>query len=102
MNIDDYVEWARNTGPIKASPAVTNEHLGVLCLALVSDVGEVANVIVRRVRDGTFNRELFAYELGDVIFHLARLCAVTGIAPSELLNRSRNNIEERVAKRSQS
>ena len=54
----------------------------------------------KRLRDGMLDREHLAYELGDVAYHRARLCAVTGIGPSELLDRSRRNIEARLAKQS--
>ena len=99
MTIDEYVEWARNVGPEKTTPAATAEHLALLTLGLVGDAGEVADLVRKRLRDGTLDRDHLAYELGDVAFHWARLCAVTGIAPSELLDHSRRNIEARLAKR---
>jgi NTP pyrophosphatase (non-canonical NTP hydrolase) len=99
MNIDDYVDWARRVGPEQTTPDATAEHLALLGLGLVGDAGEVADLLRKRLRDGTLDRVHLAYELGDVVFHWARLCAVTGIAPSELLERSRRNIEARLAKR---
>jgi NTP pyrophosphatase (non-canonical NTP hydrolase) len=102
MNIDEYVEWARGVGPEKTSPDATAQHLALIGLGLVGDAGEVADLLRKHLRDGTLDRDHLAYELGDVLYHWARLCAVTGIAPSELLDRSRRNIETRLAKRSQS
>jgi NTP pyrophosphatase (non-canonical NTP hydrolase) len=99
MDIDDYLKWARSMGPETTSPEATAEHLALLALGLVGDAGEVADLVRKRLRDGRLDRDHLAYELGDVAFHWARLCAVTGIAPSELLERSRRNIEARFAKR---
>jgi len=75
-------------------------HLALIGLGLVGDVGEVTDLLRKRLRDGMLNREHLAYELGDVAYHWARLCAVTGIGPSELLDRSRRHIEARLAKQS--
>jgi NTP pyrophosphatase (non-canonical NTP hydrolase) len=99
MTIDEYVEWARSAGPDKTAPDANAEHLAFLALGLVGDAGEVADLLRKRLRDGILDRDHLAYELGDVLYHWARLCAVTGIAPSELLDRSRRNIEARLAKR---
>jgi len=99
MSIDDYVEWARSVGPVETTPDATDGHLALLGLGLVADAGEVADLLKKRLRDGALDREHLAYELGDVAYYWARLCAVTGITPSELLARSRRNIEARLAKR---
>jgi NTP pyrophosphatase (non-canonical NTP hydrolase) len=99
MTIDEYVEWARSAGSEQTSPDATDSHLAALGLGLVGDAGEVADLLRRRLRDGILDRDHLAYELGDVLYHWARLCAVTGVAPSELLERSRRNIEARLAKR---
>jgi len=101
MNIDEYAEWARNVGPVKTTSDATEAHLAVLGLSFMGDAGEVADLLAKRVRDGTLDRDHLAYELGDVAYHWARICALTGIAPSELLERSRRNIEARQAKRAQ-
>src|SRR5258707_8874741 len=101
MNIDEYVEWARNVGPVKTAPDATAGHLALLGLGLVGDAGEVADLLKNRLRDGVLDRERLAYELGDVLYYWARLCAVTGVTPSELLDRSRRTIDGRQAKRSQ-
>jgi NTP pyrophosphatase (non-canonical NTP hydrolase) len=101
MSIDEYVEWARNVGAIRTTPEATEGHLALLGLGLVSDAGEVADLLKKRLSDGALDGERLAYELGDVLYYWARLCAVTGVRPSELLDRSRGNIEARHAKRSQ-
>ena len=101
MTIDEYVEWARHAGGETTAPHATEHQLAVLGLGLMGDAGEVADLLRRRLRDGTLDREHLAYELGDVLYHWARLCAITDVVPSELLERSRRNVEARLAKRSQ-
>src|SRR5262245_5115326 len=100
MSIDEYVEWARSVGPNATTPEASEAHLAFLCLGLLGDAGEVADLVKNRLRDGTFDRERLAYELGDVLYYWARLFAATGAAPSELLEKSRKMIEGRAAKRS--
>ena len=69
-----------------------------LALALAGEAGEVADDVKKVLRDGTWDRERLASELGDVIFYWAGLCAMAGCAPSELLERSVTTIETRIAK----
>jgi NTP pyrophosphatase (non-canonical NTP hydrolase) len=99
MDIDLYVEWARSAGPVPTSPEASDTHLAELGLGLVGDAGEVADLIKKYLRDGVLDRDHLAHELGDVLYYWARLCAVTSMRPSELLERSRRSIEARLAKR---
>ena len=99
MNIDDYVEWARKSGPEETTPEASDAHLAILGFSLLGDASEVGEIVKRRLRDGQFDRERLAHELGDVIYYWARLCAATGTPPSMVLDRSRSNIEARLAKR---
>jgi NTP pyrophosphatase (non-canonical NTP hydrolase) len=75
--------------------------LALLGLGLLGDAGEVADLLKKRLQDGSLDRDHLAHELGDVAYYWARLCAVTGITPSELLDRNRHSIEARLAKRAQ-
>ena len=99
MDIDDYVEWARRAGGEETTAEATDAHLAIIALSLLGDAGEVADLVKKRLRDGLLDRERLAYELGDVLYFWARLCAVTGVPPSTLLERSRRAIDARLAKR---
>ena len=68
-------------------------------LGFASEVGEVAGLLTRWLRDGELARDRLADELGDVAFYWARLTALTGAAPSALLARSRAHVEWRQAGR---
>jgi NTP pyrophosphatase (non-canonical NTP hydrolase) len=99
MDIDAYAEWASSTAPAPTEAEATGTHLAELGLGLVGDAGEVADLIKKCLRDGVLDREHLAHELGDVLYYWARLCAVTSLRPSELLERSRRSIEARLANR---
>lgn len=101
MNIDDYGKWARQAGGEETTADSPDKHLAILSLSLLGDASEVGEIVKRCLRDGTLDRERLAYELGDVIYYWARLCAVSGVAPSGILAESRRHIEARLAKRQQ-
>ena len=101
MQIDDYVEWARKAEQVEVTAEVSDVQLAIMGLSLLGDAGEVADMLKRRLRDGVLDRERLANELGDVLYYWARICAVTGVTPSTLLDQSRRNIEPRLARRAQ-
>lgn len=102
MNIDDYARWACRADGEETTPHSPDTHLAILAFSLMGDASEVGEMVKRRLRDGTLDRERLAYELGDVIYYWARLCAASGVAPSAVLDESRRHIEARLAKRAQS
>jgi len=99
MGIDEYGQWARQAGGEETTEDSPDTHLAILALSLAGDVSEVGEVVKRRLRYGTLDRERLAYELGDVIYYWARLGAASGVAPSAVLDESRRHIEARLAKR---
>ncbi|HTO83883.1 MAG TPA: pyrophosphatase [Methylomirabilota bacterium] len=96
MDIDRYAEWAARIPigrpPIRAEAAL----LSYLCIGLASESGELAGVVKKRLRDGQWNPEQAADELGDVAYYFARLCAALGKQPSEVLDRSVAKIAARL------
>ena len=97
MTIDEYGRWAAAAPlPDFASRA---QRLAYLGLGLAGEAGEVADSIRRMTLDGTLNEDRLVYELGDLIFHWACLCAELGQSPSAMLASSRANIEARLAAR---
>jgi NTP pyrophosphatase (non-canonical NTP hydrolase) len=99
MNIDDYAEWARQADGQETTADSPDTHLAILAFSMMGDASEVGEMVKRRLRDGTLDRERLAYELGDVIYYWARICAVSGVAPSAILEESRRHLEARFAKR---
>jgi NTP pyrophosphatase (non-canonical NTP hydrolase) len=96
MTIDEYFRWAATV----AKPGGLSSRFEVLAylgLGLIGEAGEVADTIRRQIRDGALNEDRLVYELGDLLFHWACLCAELGRLPSEMLEQSRSNIEARLA-----
>jgi NTP pyrophosphatase (non-canonical NTP hydrolase) len=97
MTIDEYAEWATTAVARPGALSSRFEVLAYLGLGLSGEAGEVADSIRRLMRDGTLNEERLVYELGDVIYHWASLCAELGQLPSAMLEQSKQNIEARLA-----
>lgn len=99
MTLDDYVAWAAGSGVSRHAGVSEDRMLLEAGLGFASEIGEVAAVLTRWLRDDERRRDQLADELGDVAYYWARLCVVTGMAPSTLLGRSRAHIEWRRAGR---
>jgi NTP pyrophosphatase (non-canonical NTP hydrolase) len=99
MTLDEYVAWAAGTGASRRAGVPDNPALLGIGLAFASEVGEVAGVLARCVRDGAPRPDELADGLGDLAYRWAQLCAVAGVAPCALLARSRAHVEWRRAGR---
>jgi NTP pyrophosphatase (non-canonical NTP hydrolase) len=96
MTVDEYARWA---GGISTPGASRSERLTYLALALIGEAGEACDNIKNLIRDGTCNEDYLAYELGDLIYYWTCLCIELGKPPSDMLAKSRANIEQRIAER---
>jgi NTP pyrophosphatase (non-canonical NTP hydrolase) len=100
VTIDEYVAWAAGVDasePDAGRPE--GRALLELGLGFAREVGEVAGMLARWLRDGERQPGELADGLGEVAYSWARLCVVTGVAPSTLLARSRAHVEWRRAGR---
>ena len=98
MMIDDYAAWAAKVAPARLGAAASSEDQQLLfsALALAGEAGEVADLVKKVLSTGTWDRGHLPSELGDAIYHWARLCTMAGCVPSELLERSVTTIEARI------
>ncbi len=69
--------------------------LADLGLGLTGEAGEFAEMLGRLLRDGDWQPERFAHELGDAAYYWVRLCVAAGVAPSDLLAQSEAKFERR-------
>jgi NTP pyrophosphatase (non-canonical NTP hydrolase) len=99
MTLDEYAVWAAGVGARRYSRAPEGAELLELGLGFTSEVGEVAGVLTKWLRDGGPRWDPLADELGDVAYYWARLSGVTRMPPSTLLARSRAHVEWRRAGR---
>jgi NTP pyrophosphatase (non-canonical NTP hydrolase) len=97
MTIDEYAAWVSTLGeqPLNAN----REMLAYLGLGLAGEAGEVADLLKKFLRDGKWDAEGLAEELGDVIYFWACLCLVAGKPPSQVLEASRRKILSRTSER---
>jgi NTP pyrophosphatase (non-canonical NTP hydrolase) len=95
MTLDDYAAWAESIHS-KATSGDRDRLLSYLGLGISSEAGEVASEIKKLLRDGIWNPERLAEELGDVIYHWSRLVTATGRKPADILAASRAKIDAKV------
>jgi NTP pyrophosphatase (non-canonical NTP hydrolase) len=100
MTIDEYATWAATLG--KEPLSADKEMLSYLGLGLAGEAGEVADHLKKFLRDGKWDAEGLAEELGDVIYFWACLCLCAGKQPSQVLEASRRKIEMRAAQKGNS
>ena len=99
MTLDEYAAWAatlRGTRRTEdAAPAEESLYLAYLGLGLAGEAGEVVEHVKKRLRDGRWEPDRIAEELGDLLYYWACLCAAVGRTPSDLLERSARKIADR-------
>ena len=69
IGFDYYQNAASDTAIYKTEHQVLYPALG-----LAAEAGEVANKVKKMLRDGNFNREDVAAEVGDCLWYIAALC----------------------------
>jgi NTP pyrophosphatase (non-canonical NTP hydrolase) len=96
MDIDRYAKWAATIQVGRPPIQDDVKLLSYLCIGLASEAGELGGLVRKLLRDGEWNAEQAADELGDVAYYFARLCAALGKNPSGLLDQSVAKIEARI------
>jgi len=74
-NSIDYVRWTQTTALyLEKTEADEDAKRYYEVLGLIDEVGEVAGILKRQIRDDVpFDREKFGLELGDIAWYLARI-----------------------------
>lgn len=81
--LNDYQRAAANTAIYGAEHSVIYPALG-----LAAEAGEVANKVKKILRDGTFDREAIADELGDCLWYIAALCRDLNVDLKDLADKN--------------
>ena len=89
----DYQLWTRDT-------AIYKQQVTYPSLLLASEVGEALNIIQKVMRDDNSvvsdeKREALSYELGDILWALARLVDDLGLDFSKVAERNIAKLEDR-------
>ena len=91
-NVDfkSYQDMASETAVYKAEHAVIYPALG-----LAAEAGEVANKVKKILRDGNFNREAIADEVGDCLWYIAALCRDLNVDMKDLAKNNLRKLHDR-------
>ena len=90
MRMKEYQNSAATTAIYKAEHSVIYPALG-----LAAEAGEVANKVKKILRDGTFNREAIADEVGDCLWYIAALCRDLKVDMGELAQKNLDKLADR-------
>jgi len=93
MNFNSYQEMASETAIYKSEHQVIYPALG-----LAAEAGEVANKVKKILRDGNFNREAIADEVGDCLWYIAALCRDLNVDMHELAKNNLRKLHDRKAR----
>lgn len=89
--MNDYQRAAVSTAIYKKEHAVIYPALG-----LAAEAGEVANKVKKILRDGKFDREAIADEVGDCMWYIAALCRDLNIDMQEIADNNIKKLKDRL------
>jgi NTP pyrophosphatase (non-canonical NTP hydrolase) len=100
MNLTEYADWTGERWLSKKDPdgGVSERDRTICTMGLAGEVGEVMELLKKRIRDGNLDETALAKELGDVLYYWARLCRMYGLEPQTVLETNVNKIEDRRAR----
>ena len=88
---DDYQNWAMS----KAVYTGQESKYFYPVLGLVSEVGELAALMKREIRDFEYSKESFKKEAGDILWYLTAVCQEEGLSLSEVVAANIEKLEGR-------
>jgi len=88
--LNDYQRAAASTAIYKQEHAVIYPALG-----LAAEAGEVANKVKKILRDGTFDRQAIADEVGDCLWYIAALCRDLNVDLKDLADANLKKLKDR-------
>jgi NTP pyrophosphatase (non-canonical NTP hydrolase) len=89
-DLDDYQDAAAATAIYKSEHAIIYPALG-----LAAEAGEVANKVKKIMRDGHFDRDAIADEVGDCLWYIAALCRDLNVDLSAVADRNLKKLRDR-------
>jgi len=93
LDFSSYQDMASETAVYKSEHQVIYPALG-----LAAEAGEVANKVKKILRDGNFNREAIADEVGDCLWYIAALCRDLNVDMKELAKNNLRKLHDRKAR----
>ncbi len=90
LNFKSYQDMAAETAVYKHEHQVIYPALG-----LAAEAGEVANKVKKILRDGKFDRNAIADEVGDCLWYIAALCRDLNVSMSDLAAANLKKLQDR-------
>jgi len=90
LNFRSYQDMAAETAIYKSEHQVIYPALG-----LAAEAGEVANKVKKILRDGKFDRNAIADEVGDCLWYIAALCRDLNVDLKELATNNLHKLHDR-------
>ena len=90
IGFDYYQDAAANTAIYKTEHQVLYPALG-----LAAEAGEVANKVKKILRDGKFDRDGIADEIGDCLWYIAALCRDLNVNMGEVAKNNLDKLQDR-------
>ena len=88
--MNEYQDMAASTAIYGAKQQVIYPALG-----LAAEAGEVANKVKKILRDGKFDREAIADEVGDCLWYIAALCRDLNVDLGQVANNNLRKLRDR-------
>ena len=88
--MNEYQDMAAATAIYKTEHQVIYPALG-----LAAEAGEVANKVKKILRDGKFDRNAIADEVGDCLWYIAALCRDLNVDMKELAKNNLRKLHDR-------
>lgn len=96
-DIGKYSDWVE-TMWFSETNRTKEEAIQIATLGLTGEVGEVMELMKKRLRDGTWDKENFKKEMGDVIYYWCKLGRYFDLSPSEILSANVEKLNARKLK----
>ena len=97
MNANDYQTWSMSVAIYPGAGTCGDNELTYLALGLNGEAGEVADKIKKYLRDGKLDIGGIIYEIGDVLYYIARLSDALGYSLEDVLDINVSKLEKRKA-----
>jgi len=91
-NLDEYAVWARE---MWFSDKLEERDITIMSLGLPGEVGEVIELLKKRVRDEVLDVNNLKKELGDVLYYWAMLCTAFDLVPSDVIKANQEKLTSR-------
>jgi NTP pyrophosphatase (non-canonical NTP hydrolase) len=97
MKVNDHALWMKENCAVYPDAGTgTDREMMYLGLGLGGEAGEVLEKIKKAYRDGQFDNDALAKEIGDVYWYLGQLCLFIGTTPSEVLQLNKDKLASRL------